>query len=275
MQRLDEDALLTAIDPRRYDGCAWVISLWSERGCIGVMLVGPRRDGSLYAREEMEIARATGERLIDAEASLALSQRLITLQRQHMAATQMLDQRTRRVLHDDVLPLIHTAMLSLAAGQGQHQVMEQLSRAHQDISRLLRELPAITTPDIARLGFIPALRRTIEGEFTRSFDDIVWQIDDEASRALDHLNPQAQEALYYAARELVRNAAKHAFPEANFSPRQMTVRAWLDEQTLQLSVEDNGVGASASGVDGRGRRFAFAGEHARTLHPWCAANAWE
>ena len=252
IQQMDEDALLSAIDPDRYDGCAWAIPLWSERGRIGVMLVGPRRDGSLYAREEMEIARATGERLIDAEASLALSQRLMTLQRQHMAATQMLDQRTRRVLHDDVLPLIHTAMLALAAGQELDQVLEQLSRAHQDISGLLRELPAITTPDIARLGFIPALRRTVENEFTRSFDDIIWQIDDDADRTLDQLNPRAQEALYYAARELVRNAAKYAFLGASASPRQLTVRAWLSEQGLHLSVEDNGVGLSASGEQGHG-----------------------
>lgn len=32
------------------------------------------------------------------------------------STTQVLDQRTRCMLHDEVLPLIHTVMLSLSAG---------------------------------------------------------------------------------------------------------------------------------------------------------------
>ncbi len=252
LQRLQEDALAVPIDPVRYEGCAWAIPLWSERGRIGVMLVGPRRDGGLYAREEMEIARATGERLIDAEASLALSRRLMALQREHMAATQLLDQRTRRILHDDVLPLIHTTMLALSANEDPARVMEKLSRAHQNIANLLRDLPAITTPDIARLGFIPALRRLIETQFGRSFDAIHWQVDEDAARALDQLNPQAQEAMFYAARELARNAARHAFPEGNGASRELRVRAWLGEGVVQLVVEDNGVGMQVGGEQGRG-----------------------
>ncbi len=250
--QLPANALIAPIDAGRYDGCAWAIPLWSERGRIGVMLVGPRRDGGLYAREEIEIARATGERLIDAEASLALSRRLMALQREHMAATQLLDQRTRRILHDDVLPLIHTAMLALAADEGKTMALEQLSQAHQDVSDLLRELPAVTTPDITRLGFIPALRRTAETEFGRNFDAIHWEIDNDAARALNQLNPQAQEAMFYAARELVRNAARHAFPAGHDSHRKLILRAWINDDMVQLSVEDNGVGVSSTEDPGRG-----------------------
>jgi two-component sensor histidine kinase len=244
-QKLPKETLITAIDAQSYNGCVWAIPLWGQRGRIGIMLAGPRRDGSLYAREEIEIARATGERLIDAEASLALSQRLMRLQREHMAATQLLDQRTRRVLHDEVAPLIHTAMLSLAAGEEQSQIMAQLSRAHHEISGLLRELPAIITPDISRLGFIPALQRTVQETFSRSFDVIHWQIDENAARALNQLNPQAQEALYFAARELVRNAAKHAFPGDEDITRQLTVRASCTGHDVQLIIEDNGTGLLA------------------------------
>jgi len=251
-QKQDENALILAIAPAAYQGCDWAIPLWSERGRIGFLLLGSRRDGSLFAREEIEIARAAGERLIDAEASLALSQRLMTLQRDHMATTQLLDQRTRRLLHDEVLPMIHTAMLELIADGDQTQVMKQLSRVHQDISGLLRELPAITTPDIARRGFVPTLRRTIEDEFGRNFDEIIWQIDENSARVMDALNSQAQEAMYYAARELVRNAAKHAFPESSDSPRRLAVRVWTDARAVLLSVEDNGVGVGAAGESGHG-----------------------
>ena len=252
-QALDKEQLIIPISAQTHHGCVWAIPLWGQRGRIGIMLVGPRRDGSLYAREEIEIARATGERLIDAEASLALSQRLMTLQREHMAATQLLDQRTRRVLHDEVLPLIHTAMLALAAGEEQKQIMAQLSRAHQDVSNLLHELPAIISPNISRIGFIPALRRMVQGEFSRSFDAIHWQIDEDAATALNQLNPQAQEVLYFAARELVRNAAKHAFTEEATGSRNLTVSAALVGQMVRLVIEDNGTGLGrTAGESGHG-----------------------
>ena len=41
--------------------------LWSERGLIGMLLLGPKRDGGLYTQEEIEIARASGERLSPAD----------------------------------------------------------------------------------------------------------------------------------------------------------------------------------------------------------------
>ena len=90
-----------------------------------------------------------------------------------MVATQHLDQRTRRVLHDEVLPLIHTGMLMLATGADKDAVaLHQLSDAHQQVSNLLRELPSTTTPDVARLGLLPALRKMIDVEFAAAFDAI-------------------------------------------------------------------------------------------------------
>ena len=87
----------------------WAVPLWSERGLIGVLLLGDKRDGGLYTQEEIEIARASGERLIDTQASAEMARRLMALQRQRLADSQVLDRRARRVLHDDVLPRLHTA----------------------------------------------------------------------------------------------------------------------------------------------------------------------
>ena len=41
--------------------------------------VGDKRDGGLYTQEEIEIARATGERLIDTRASAEMARRLMAL----------------------------------------------------------------------------------------------------------------------------------------------------------------------------------------------------
>jgi len=53
----------------------WAIPLWSERGLIGILLLGEKVNGGLYTQEEIEIARASGERLIDTRASAELGHR--------------------------------------------------------------------------------------------------------------------------------------------------------------------------------------------------------
>jgi signal transduction histidine kinase len=225
--------------------------LWSERGASGVLLLAARVDGSLYSEEELEIARATGERLIDAAASLALSQKLMALQRQQMMQTQLLDQRTRRVLHDEVLPLIHTAMLSVASGEQKETALQRLSDAHRQISSLLRELPVTTTPAVARLGPLAALRKLVEGELGQSFDSVAWEVTEEAEQAAAALTPLKAETLYFAGRELVRNAARHA-RRAQGEHLRLKVRATCGNGSIRLRVEDNGSGWDGRAVPGHG-----------------------
>jgi hypothetical protein len=112
---LSPQTMCVSLDPAEYGGAVWAVPLWSERGLIGVLLLGEKGDEGLYTQEEIEIARATGERLIDTQASAEMARRLTALQRQRLAESQVLDRRTRRALHDDVLPRLHTAMLMLSA----------------------------------------------------------------------------------------------------------------------------------------------------------------
>jgi len=239
------------VDPMAHGGATWGVPLWSERGLVGVLLLGPREDDSLYSEEELDIGRAAGERLIDTAAGIALSQRLIELQREQMTATQLLDQRTRRVLHDEVLPLIHTAMLSLPPGAASETAVARLSEAHGQVSALLRDLPAATTPDVARLGPIAALRRAVEGEFGAAFGTVDWECDEAAERAAAALPSLKAETLYWAARELVRNAARHAQP-AGDAPRRLCVRATCEGGQLVVAVQDNGDAAGIAAAPGHG-----------------------
>lgn len=251
-QELQASDLILAVDPVAYGGAAWAVPLWREQGLIGVLLFGPRVGNGLYTREEIEIARAAGERLIDAAAGVALSGRLMQLQRQRMRATQVLDQRTRRVLHDEVLPLVHTAMLALSAGQPAEAVIRQLGEAHQEISRLLHELPSTALPEIDRLGLLGALRKMTEVEFAGVFDAIVWRSDEEAAEQAARLQPLAAETLYYAARELVRNAARHARPPAPGQRLRLEIAATASAGQFLLTVTDNGSGMEREPETGHG-----------------------
>lgn len=245
-----DNPLVVAVDPNTHSGASWAVPLWSARGLIGVLLLGQRKDGSLYTQEEVEIARATGERIIDTASSLAVSQKLMQLQRERMASAQLLDQRTRRALHDDVLPSVHAAMLALNSGRDSNGIVQQLSEVHRKLAELLHELPPTVAPEITRLGLIAALRRSVQVEFGQFFQDVQWDVEPGAEEQTGALSPAAAEVVYFAARELVRNAAKHSRPEAGPENRRLRIAARVADGSLRLIVEDNGATwpAEPSGV---------------------------
>jgi signal transduction histidine kinase len=227
------------LDPASYGGASWAVPLWSERGLIGVLLLGEKRDGGLYTQEEIEIARASGERLIDTRASAEMARRLMALQRQRLAESQVLDRQARRVLHDEVLPYLHTAMLTL--GGGPADAVTLLANVHRQLSDLLREMPATAAPEVARLGLVEALRKAVDGELGSAFDEVSWHVEPGAEREARAIPLLAAEVLFYAAREVIRNAARYGRGEDAARPLHLRVEvAWRDG--LEILIEDDGVG---------------------------------
>jgi len=251
------------ITPTEFSNASWAVPLWSERGLIGVLLLGEKFDGGLYTQEEIEIAQTSGERLIDTKASVEIAQRLMTLQRQHLAESQLLDQRARRVLHDDVLQQLHTAMLKLANEKsrpdgGTFEAIELLSDVHNQISDLLRKMPSTSLPDISKLGLIGALRKLVKEEFGTAFESVKWKIGFEAERYTQDISPLMAEVLYYSTREAIRNAAKHGTSEDYIQPLHLIIRIFL-KTGLQIQIEDNGKGMRAGWIisEGSGQGLAL------------------
>lgn len=255
-----------AIDPARYGGAVWAVPLWSERGLTGVLMLGEKRGGGLYTQEEIEIAAITGERLIDTQAGAELSRRLMDLQRQQLTQTQVVDQQTRRVLHDEILPDLHAAMIRLSAAQADgavdnEELLALLGGTHRQISDLLHELPLTSAPEVARLGLIPALQRTVAQEYAASFDAVQWQASTPLNERLDELPGLTAGVIYYAAREAIRNAARHGREPAAERPFVLTISAREpagqdpvlphDAQELQIIIEDNGQGLGGAEIPGK------------------------
>jgi len=241
------------LDPARNQGAVWAVPLWSERGLIGVFLLGEKRSGGLYTQEEIDLARVSGERLIDTQASAEIARRLMLVQRERLAQTQIIDQQTRRVLHDDILPALQTAMIKMSSSQlnGEtQQVVETLTAVHRQISDLLHDMPTITAPDVARLGLLPALQRAIDSEFRASFDGVTWQISPAAQANARQIPSLTAEVVFYAAREAVRNAAKYG-RDGDGGPFTLTLTAdW--QNGLLLTLEDNGVGLEMTAATNKG-----------------------
>lgn len=233
-----------------FGGAQWAIPLSNERGLMGALLVGERADGSLYTQEEMEIARAAGERIVQAQASAELTRRLVELQRGRLAATQVIDRRARRELHDDILPQLHLAMLNLRAGDSQN-ALTQLQEVHRALSNLLHALPVGAAPQIEKYGLLNALRRAVDDEFANAFDGVSWDIEPRAESSALMLPALNAEVLYAAAREAVRNAAKHGRGENVRAPLQLEIRA-LYQDGLVIEIWDDGVGITNALNGGHG-----------------------
>jgi signal transduction histidine kinase len=256
------------LDPARYGGAVWAVPLWSERGLIGVLLLGEKRDGGLYTQEEIEIARAGGERLIDTQASAEMARRLMALQRQRLAESQVVDRRARRVLHDDVLPRLHAAMLMLSAqaattdhrppttdnGQplyGESAVVALLADIHRQVANLLHAMPATAAPEVARLGLIGALRQAVDGELSSAFDGVIWRIEPEAEQAARAISALNAEVAFYAAREAIRNAARYGRNGDPARSLHLTVDV-ARRNGLEIAIEDDGVGMDAARTSDEG-----------------------
>ena len=262
-----------AIDPDHYGSAIWAIPLWSARGLSGVLLLGEKRGGGLYTQEEIEIAAITGERLIDTQAGAEMSRRLLELQRRQLTQTQVFDQQTRRVLHDEILPDLHAALISLGGSDQNEELLTLLSGTHRQISDLLHELPAATAPEVQRLGLLEALRRTVEGEYAAAFDAVQWQVQEGIVDRVQNVPDLAAGVIFYAAREAVRNAARHGRKQDSEEPFILTINAVQpskqdeilfyrgeeEQQELQIVVTDNGRGLTepAAPAPGSGQGLAL------------------
>jgi signal transduction histidine kinase len=271
-------ALCLPLDPATSGGMEWMVPLWSERGRIGALLLGPKREGGFYTEEEIELARAAGERLVDAAAGAEMARRLMHLQRRHMAESQVVDRRTRRMLHDDVLPRIHELMLMLqtratdapvAAGPADSALrlpsdgspaelapaLDALAALHRQIADLLHAVPGGATPVVAHIGLLPALRHCLEHEYAGAFEQVSWQIEPSAEAAAARLEPLVAEVAFYALREAARNAARHGRGADHARPLHLRAGGHLTTGSLAVFVEDDGVGfgdVSRAGGTGRG-----------------------
>lgn len=200
---------------------------------LGALLLGPRRDGGLYTLEEIEIARATGEHLLDSQSGATLAARLVALQREKVAEVVTLDRHARRVLHDEILPLLHAALLF------PEEASDRIMTAHKGISNLLRELP-VASP-LVNKSFFEALKHEVEVELQGAFDAVLWEISPEAESFLETTPPFLNSTLFFAARESVRNAARHGRGNDLARTLSLFVHAHLG-QKWELEICDDGAG---------------------------------
>jgi signal transduction histidine kinase len=240
---------------------AWAVGLWHEERQEGVLLLGEKANGNPYTEEEIEIAQAGGERLLDTLAAAEIARLAMRLLRQRIAQVTVLEGQGRRILHDQVLPQLHTAILYLsglkdtpAAGQA----VEVLAAAHRQIADLIHDAPAATPQALAEQDLFAALQSAMKRDFSGEFAAVAWQVSPEAAQAAHQLPLFVAEVVYFAAQELLRNAARHGRGGDEARRLRLLVRLEL-ERDLRLVVEDDGVGfeAGLGAPEGSGSGLRF------------------
>jgi signal transduction histidine kinase len=197
----------------------------------------------------VEIARTVGERLIDSKASNALAHRLMEQERQHVAETRVIDQQTRRVLHDDILPRLQSLMIKLSSNiSGNESLVSEMSEIQHRLAALMHDLPSLVEPEIAYQGLVEALKVSIENDYHSYFNRIDWHVDEQVSDNSKSFTPYVSNVLYHATREAVRNAAHHGRQaESDQLLNLIICMTW--QNGLTIKVEDNGLGFNLTTIN--------------------------
>jgi two-component sensor histidine kinase len=262
--QLEESPAWLAVDPQLHGGAKFAIPLHGRGYPSGVLLLGDKKGGGLYTQEEVDVARLAGQSLLDRQASAELTRRLMSLQRQHLQESQVLDHQARRALHDDILPQLHETILLLSAKPttaDSERALAALSDIHTRLANLLRQLPPAANTELSRLGLSAALATLVQEEFRSHFDRVETHIDPQAAHQMDRLPALPAQVLYFAVREAVRNAAHYGRGQHLDRPLHLTLRGEAGPQQLSISVDDDGIGLAAlqehNGNGGAGQGLAL------------------
>ncbi|MBE0699502.1 MAG: hypothetical protein IH586_21475, partial [Anaerolineaceae bacterium] len=226
-------------------GADWAIPLWSSRGLDGVLYLKEKPNSNPFSEEEIEIAQTAGERLLDLLAGAEMARLAMNLLGQSLAQVRVMDGQGRRILHDEVLPELHTALLYLSeetAGPVEKNLaMDALAKAHRRIAGLMRDMPLPVPHRLAQNGLGAAIQTMLEYDFSNQFSAVAINIQPEAAQKAREMPLYVSEALFFAARELVRNAADHARGDQVDRDLCLGIHLTLDDE-LRLIIEDNGIG---------------------------------
>ncbi len=242
---------IVPLDPNEYGGFHWVVPLWSERGLSGALLLGEKIDKGLYSVEEIDIARTSAERIIDMAASEQMARQLMSIQEQRLKEQRVMDFHTRRVLHDETLPTLHTTIIQLSNLKNQHpqisESIQTLSGMHSQIAELIH-----TTPDALDTGetylLVGAIQHMIQQEFQQEFNGICL----ETHNLIINTSTLVQNVVLGALREVLRNASLHGRGDDAQTQLNINIDFHRRNDSLIIQVRDDGIGLQAASSNNHG-----------------------
>lgn len=240
----------------------WVLPIYGELGLVAILYLGPRQDGAMFTEEDMDLAYACGQRILDTLRDHEAMQAVAGLLRRRIVDVKLLGAQHRRVLHDEILPQMHLALLRLEtlrptvqeASEQQlntatpssvmalDEAVERVSDAHRRLAAMMRSTAPSAPHRLERDGMMNAIRAMIAQDFQQVFDEVEWDVSEETVNHIDEVVPPAiAELIFAAVQEALRNAARHARGTDLHRRLRLTLKASLNPH-LEVIVADDGVG---------------------------------
>lgn len=252
----------------------WILPIHDERGLVATLYLGPREDGSAFTQEDMNLAQACGQRVLDTLGDHEAMQAVAGLLRRRIVDVKLLGAQQRRVLHDEILPQIHLALLRLETLRSQprtchaatdageagdtadtreqaiEETIDLISDTHRRLAAMMRATATGAPYHLEHGGMIAAIRAMLDQDFQHAFDEIDWCVSEETAASIDEVTPPAIAELVFAAvQEALRNAARHARgADVHRRLRLLFKASWNSaENCLEVIVADDGVGIGSAG----------------------------
>ncbi|HEX7736378.1 MAG TPA: ATP-binding protein [Ktedonobacteraceae bacterium] len=264
----------------------WIVPIYNERGLAATLYLGPREDGSVFTDEDMNLAHACGQRILDTLGDHEAMQAVASLLRRRVVDVKLLGAQQRRVLHDEILPQMHLALLQLemlrslpesgqlapaeavandgpqktsalepddALLQARKRPVDEAIAIISDTHRRLAAMMRATAPGaphrLEHDGLINAIQTMLEQDFQNAFDEINWRVTEETAAWIDErVSPAIAELIFAAVQEALRNAARHARGADVHRHLSLAFSATWNpcEPGFEIIVADDGVGLASA-----------------------------
>jgi signal transduction histidine kinase len=257
----------------------WVLPIYDELGLVAMLYLGPRQDGGAFTDEDMDLARACGQRILDTLSDHEAMQAVSALLRRRIVNVKLLDAQHRRILHDDILPQMHLALLRMEtlryqdvaranmeeqkdrnaaqAKQLLDESIDLISDAHRRLAGMMRASAPSAPHRLEHDGLMNAIAAMLEQDFRNAFDEVAWDVSEATMQCIDEITPPAiAELIFAAVQESLRNAARHGRGADIHRPLRVALAASCDYPNggLEVIVTDDGVGihSASSSTTGTG-----------------------
>jgi signal transduction histidine kinase len=252
----------------------WILPISDERGPVAILFLGPRQDGGVFTEEDMALAQACGQRILDTLGEHEAMQAVAALLRRRIVDVKLLGAQQRRILHDEILPQMHLALLRLetvrsfigseylpdSEDQQWHseqvlsEAIEIISGAHRRLAAMMRATAPTAPHRLERDGLMQAIHDMLQQDFQHAFDEVEWCVSEETACSIDEVTPPAiAELIFAAVQEALRNAARHARGSDVHRRLHLTLKASCQPH-LEVIVADDGIGivSASSSTTGTG-----------------------
>jgi signal transduction histidine kinase len=213
---------------------------------LGFLILGPKQSGSC-SQEDLSLLESLGHQAAIALDNAQFQQRLRSLASQLSSADEQERERLATGLRDQIGQPLAALRMRLGALQeplSSADLAKQLESIRDLADQAIQETRSLsfdlTPPVLYEVGLVAALEWLAE-RFEERYGLVCTFEDDGQPKPLAD---DARSAVFWSARELLVNVAKHAHA------RTVKVSTWRESHHLRLRVEDDGLGFNTAHMEG-------------------------